>query len=176
MNLGGMFLCANAATGNHGYDLESNSLPADTSKKCMFRPMNSAILNIKKYFPALLLGAQGLTFELELAPADEACAGSQDYELSDLRIMLDTVQLTSELTDQYTSLLLSGKSIFMNLDMHENIVIHMPSNTQRSKKCTKIVFFRRWCRQSIDLSLTPIGAHPLILILETQVPVLNSKA
>ena len=51
----------------------------------MFRPMTSAVLNLKKYFPALLLGAQGLTFELELAPADEACLStdSQDYELSD---------------------------------------------------------------------------------------------
>ena len=131
MNLAGMFLGANTATGDHGYDLESTALPADTSKKCMFRPMTSAILNIKKYFPALLLGAQGLTFELELAPADEACSGSQDYELSDLRIMLDTVQLTSELTDQYTSLLLSGKSIFMNLDMHENAQHYLPGNSAK---------------------------------------------
>ena len=48
--------------------------------------MMSAILNLKKYWPALLLGAQGLTFELELCPASEAVlgSGSQDYTLSNL--------------------------------------------------------------------------------------------
>ena len=133
MNLAGMFLGADPVTGTHGYDLLSRSLAKETSKRIMFRPMTSAVLNMKKYFPALLLGAQGLTFELELAPADEAClsTGSQDYELSDLRILVDTVQLTSELTDQYTSLLLSGKSVFLNLDLHENTQHFLPGNSAK---------------------------------------------
>ena len=65
-NLAGMFLGAATGTGGNGFNLESMTLPANASKKIMFRPMTSAILNLTKYFPALLLGAQGLTFELEL--------------------------------------------------------------------------------------------------------------
>ena len=97
----------------------------------MFRPMTSAVLNIKKYWPALLMGAQGLTFELELAPQDEAVSSATAYELSDLRILVDQCQLTTELTNQYTSLLLSGKSVFMNLDMHENTQHFLPGNSAK---------------------------------------------
>ena len=127
MNLAGMFLCADPVTGTHGYDLLSRSLAHGASKRIMFRPMTSAVLNMKKYFPALLLGAQGLTFELELAPADEAClaTGSQNYELSDLRILVDHCMLTTELQDQYSSLLLSGKSVFLNLDLHAVSYTHL---------------------------------------------------
>ena len=132
-DLSGMFLGADPVTGTHGYDLLSRSLAAGASKRIMYRPMTSAVLNMKKYFPALLMGAQALTFELELAPADESClaTGSQDFELSDLRILVDTVQLTSELQDKYTSLLLTGKSVFVNLDLTENTQHYLPGNSAR---------------------------------------------
>ena len=131
-DLASMFLGASTTTGANGFDLESKTLPANGSKKIMFRPMTSAVLNLKKYFPALLLGAQGLTFELELCPAEEALGGTVvDYEMSDLRILCDTVQLTTELTDQYTSLLLSGKSVFMDLDLHENTQHFLPGNSAK---------------------------------------------
>ena len=133
MNLAGMFLGADPVTGTKGYDLLSRSLPKNESKRIMFRPMTSAVLNMKKYFPALLLGAQGLTFELELASADEAClaTGSQNYELSDLRILVDHCILTTELQNQYSSLLLSGKSVFLSLDMHENTQHFLPGNSAK---------------------------------------------
>ena len=53
-----MFLGADPVTGGHGYDLLSRSLPKEESKRIMFRPMSSAVLNMKKYFPALLCGGQ----------------------------------------------------------------------------------------------------------------------
>ena len=132
-DLSGMFLGADPVTGSHGYDLLPRSLPKNESKRIMFRPMTSAVLNMSKYFPALLLGAQGLTFELELAPADEAClaTGSQNYELSDLRILVDHCMLTTELQDQYSSLLLTGKSVFINLDLHENTQHFLPGNSAK---------------------------------------------
>ena len=120
-DLAGMFLGVYSDGGN-GHDMVCNRLAAGASKKVLFRPLTSAILNMNKYLPALLLST-GLTIELELADAIEAVAQSQTlagqtithsqlYELSDCRCLCDQVQLTSELTDQYTSLLLTGKSLY----------------------------------------------------------------
>jgi len=131
VNLASQFMGSVAGSGTNGHDLQARPLAGGTSKRIMFRPMTSAVLNLKKYWPSLLLGAQGLTFEAELAPAAEAVTGSQSYELSDLRILVDQITLTSELTNQYTSLLLSGKSIFMDLEMHENTVSYLPGNSAK---------------------------------------------
>ena len=102
--------------GGNGHDMVSNRLLGLASKKILFRPLTSGILNMSKYLPALLLST-GMTIELELNDVAESLASqstinsssvthSQDYELSDCRILCDQVTLTSELTDQYTSLLL----------------------------------------------------------------------
>jgi hypothetical protein len=87
LNLAGMFLGANTTTGVNGYELEANPLAAGATKRVLYRPMTSGMLNLKEYWPALLSGAQGLTFELELPQAAEAVlgSGSQDYTLSNLR-------------------------------------------------------------------------------------------
>ena len=130
LNLANMFL--GASGGTNGHDLQPNSLGAGESRLCLFRPMTSAVLNLSKYWPALLLGSTGLTFELECADVGDAMAdAASTYELSDLRILCNVVQLDSTLTDQYTSLLLSGKSVFMDLELHENTVHHLPGNSAK---------------------------------------------
>lgn len=133
LNLSAQFLGANKATGANGYDLESKSLPANESKRILFRPMTSAILNLNKYWPALLLGASGLEFSLELALPNEAflASGSQSYELSDLRAICDQIVLTTDLMNSYSSLMLSGKSIFLDLDLHENTISFLPGNSAK---------------------------------------------
>ena len=105
---------ADKTTGTNGYDLASHTLAPNTSKRILFRPMTSAIMNLRKYWPGLLLGASGLEFSLELALPNEACLASlsQNYELSDLRALCDQIVLTTDLANSYTSLLLSGKSFF----------------------------------------------------------------
>jgi hypothetical protein len=131
-NLAGTFLGAKPNTGANGYDLEANELAAGATKRVLYRPMTSGVLNLKKYWPALLV-SQGLTFELELAPAAEAVlsTGSQDYTLSNLRVLCDSVTVTSELTDQYSSLVLSGKSVFMSLDLTEVTQHFLPGNSDK---------------------------------------------
>ena len=107
-DLAGMFLGV-YSDGGDGHNMVSNRLAAGASKKVLFRPLTSAILNMSKYLPALLLST-GLTIELELADAVEAVAQSQtlnqqslthstSYELSDCRVLCDQIQLTSELTE-----------------------------------------------------------------------------
>jgi hypothetical protein len=131
-NLSGMFLGSKPNTGANGYDLEPNELAAGATKRVLYRPMTCGLLNVKKYWPALLVG-QGITFELELASAAEAVlsTGSQDYTLGNLRVLCDSVTCTSELTDQYTSLLLSGKSVFMSLDLTETTQHFLPANSSK---------------------------------------------
>jgi hypothetical protein len=132
-NLAGLFLGAAPSTGTNGYDLEPNTLAAGATKRVLYRPMTCGLLNLKKYWPALLMGQQGITLELECAPASEAVlsTGSQDYTLSNLRVLCDSVTVTSELTDQYTSLLLSGKSVFMSLDLTETTQHYLPGNSDK---------------------------------------------
>ena len=129
-NLSAMFL--GSSGGEEGHNLLSKTLAGGASQTVLFRPMTSSVLNLKKYWPALLLGAQGLTFELQLANVEDAMASAAStYEMRDLRILVDTVQLTSELTDQYTSLLLTGKSVFMDLEQSEATQHFLPGNSDK---------------------------------------------
>ena len=115
--------------GDDGHDLEANTLAGGHSRTVLFRPMTSSVLSLRKFWPALLLGAQGLTFELELAPPGEAMqSAASTYQLTNLRILLDVVSLTSELTDQYTSLLLTGKSVFLELEPVSYTHLTLPTN------------------------------------------------
>ena len=90
---------------------------------------------MSKYLPALML-SQGMTIELELDEAANSMASavgatthSQTFELEDCRCLCEQVTLTSELTDQYTSLLLSGKSIYIDLPtLSDNTVQYFPGN------------------------------------------------
>ena len=137
--------------------------------------MTSSVLNLKKYWPALLLGAQGLTFELQLANVEDAMASAAStYEMRDLRILVDTVQLTSELTDQYTSLLLTGKSVFMDLEQSEATQHFLPGNSDKfsissarqfSRLNTLIAIFQRAptanviVEQQVNNFYLPASAH-----------------
>ena len=134
-DLAGMFLGVYSDGGN-GHDMVFNRLAAGASKKILFRPLTSAILNMSKYLPALLLST-GFTIELELADAVEAVAQSQTlngqtlthsglYELSDCRCLCDQFQLTSELTDQYSSLPLAGKNVYIDLPSVSDNTVQLP--------------------------------------------------
>ena len=144
MNLSSMFLGSVAGTGVEGHDLLSNSLGAGNSKRIMYRPMGSGVLNLSKYLPALVLGQQALSIELECCPADEAFTSTQtvSYELSDLRCLCDTVTLTTELTDQYTSLLLTGKSIFIPIDLNTTTQHFLPGASAKFSVHSAVQFSR----------------------------------
>ena len=87
-----MFLGVSSDGGN-GHDMVSNTIAANGSKKVLFRPLTSAVLNMSKYLPALLL-SQGMTIELELDEAANSMASavgatthSQAFELEDCRCL-----------------------------------------------------------------------------------------
>ena len=124
-----------ASDGGNGHDMVPNVIAANHSKKVLFRPLTRAVLNMSKYLPSLLL-SQGLSIELELCPAAESMASevggtthSQEFQLEDCRCLVDSIGLTSELVDQYTSLLLSSKSIYIDLpSLSDNTLQYFPGN------------------------------------------------
>jgi len=100
-----------------GTDHKARPIAANGEKRVVWRPLTSGLLNCGKWLPAMLLGAGGLTFELEVASAADAVRAhandSTNYVLKDLICHVDSCTLTSELTEQYSSMLLSGRSIML---------------------------------------------------------------
>ena len=112
------------ATGSiRGNDIQALSIPAATgagpgTRQIVWRPLSSGLLNSGMALPAFLLGT-GLQVVLEVADADEAfrhhADTSQDYTISDLRVIFDSLRMTEEIMESYSSMLLSGKSIFLSI-------------------------------------------------------------
>ncbi len=119
-----------------------------------------------KFLPALLLN-QGMSIELELDEISNSMAQSvggttysQTFQLEDCRCLTDSIVLTSELQDQYTSLLLSGKSLYIDLPtLSDNTLQYVPGNEgkfsinssrQYSRLNTLIITF---CQNSVASGL-----------------------
>jgi len=100
-----------------GDDHKARPIAANAEKRVLWRCLTSGLLNCGKWLPAMLLGAGGLTIELEVAAAADAvrahAGDSTNYVLKDLICHVDSCTLTSELTEQYSSMLLSGRSIML---------------------------------------------------------------
>ena len=138
-DLAGMYLGVYSDGGN-GHDMVPNRLPAGKQKHVLFRPLTSSVLNMSKYLPSCLIG-NGMTIELELADyADsivarsasiggQAVAHSEAYTLLDARVLVDEVVLTSELPNQYSTLLFAGKSVYIEIpNLSDNTVQYFPAN------------------------------------------------
>ena len=61
-----------AASSSTGDDHKARAIAANGEKRVVWRPLTSGLLNCGKGLPALLLGAGGLTIELEVAAAADA--------------------------------------------------------------------------------------------------------
>ncbi len=116
-----------------GNDHKARPILANGEKRVVWRPLTSGILNCGKWLPAMLLGAGGLTFELEVAPAADAVRAhandSTNYVLKDLICHVDSCTLTSELTEQYSSMLLSGRSIMIPYSTMDSTVQYLTALT-----------------------------------------------
>ena len=141
-NLSQMFLGhTNSGTGDG--ILKSPPLAVGESRLVMFRPMTSAILNMTKMLPAMLLGSSALEFSLTLAdPSEATLRSASSYELSDLRCIADNVFVDSQLIEGYTSLMLQGKSIFIDLNGLEMTQHHLPTGQNKFNVTSARTFSR----------------------------------
>ena len=83
------------------------------SKKVSWRPLSSGFLSCGKYIPLLGGSAGGLSAELECCDIPEAClkdtAGtlSQDWQIQDLQLHVDSVTMATELASQMAEQLIN---------------------------------------------------------------------
>jgi hypothetical protein len=99
-----------------GTDALSKPIEKSKSQRVTWRPTSSGFLQCGKYIP-MMGGAGGLSFELELADATEAVVdhtgNSSDWQIEQLTLHVDSVQLTSELTSSFADMLIKGESIII---------------------------------------------------------------
>ena len=81
----------------------------------------------------------GLSCEIEVNDAEDAVLNGTDnsiaWTLSDLKIHCDSVTLTSEITNDFADLLLSGRSILIPYQQNQSSVQYLagPPGTSRSR-------------------------------------------
>jgi hypothetical protein len=100
-----------------GTDALPKTIPAATAKRVTWRPLSSGFLSCGKYLPMLGGAAGGLSIELEVCDLNEAVVdfgtNSTDWQIEQLQVHVDSVQLTSEMTSNFADMLIRGESILI---------------------------------------------------------------
>jgi hypothetical protein len=118
---------------DEGTDFVARAIPAAGSKRCTWRPLSSGFLQCGRYLPMMGGAAGGVSCELELEDAADACLNgtnnSTAWSLSNLQIFCDSVTLTSEITNDFADLLTSGRSILIPYQKNESSVQYLAGTT-----------------------------------------------
>ena len=122
-----------AAGTDAGTDFVARHIPVNGSRRCTWRPLSSGFLSCGRFCPMMGGAAGGLTLELECEDAADAVLNgtdnSTDWSLSDLKIHVDSVTLTSEITNDFADLLLSGRSILIPYQQNQSSVQYLAGTT-----------------------------------------------
>jgi len=96
----------------------------------------SGVFSQHRFLPLFSLGGQGLQIQLSLAPAtsamiisDGGVTYSQNYVLSDIRLLADMITLSGELQESYNAALLNGTSLKMPIRCWETLVQYLPADS-----------------------------------------------
>jgi hypothetical protein len=122
-----------AAGTDAGTDWVARNIDHNTSRRCTWRPLSSGFLQCGRYLPMMGGAAGSLSIELECEDATDAVLNgtnlSTAWTLSDLKIHVDSVTLTSEITNDYADLLLSGRSILIPYQQNSSSVQYLSGTT-----------------------------------------------
>jgi hypothetical protein len=122
-----------AAGTDEGIDFVARAIPAGSSKRCTWRPLSSGFLQCGRFLPMMGGAAGGLSAELEVEDAADACLNGTDnstaWTLSNLQIFCDSVTLTSEITNDFADLLTSGRSILIPYQQNSASVQYLAGAT-----------------------------------------------
>ena len=98
-------------------DAVSKEIATSGFQRVTWRPLSSGFLQCAKYLPMMGVAAGGLSIELECADLVDACnteaAHSQLWQLEQIQLHVDSVQLTSEMTSNFADMLIRGESILL---------------------------------------------------------------
>ena len=100
-----------------GTDALAATIAANTSKKVTWRPLSSGFMSCGRYLPSMGGAAGGLVIELELADLTDAVVGhtgtSTTWQIEEFQCHVDSVTLTSEMTNNFADMLIRGESILI---------------------------------------------------------------
>ena len=122
------------ATGSdEGIDFFARSIPNNASRRCTWRPMSCGFLQSGRFLPSMGGAAGGLSIEAELSDAADAVLNatglSTNWDLTEMKLHVDSVTLTSEITNDFADLLLSGKSILLPYSQNSCSVQYLAGTT-----------------------------------------------
>ena len=122
-----------AAGSDAGTDWAARHIPVGGSRRCTWRPLSSGFLSCGRFLPMMGGASGGMTCEIELEnPEDAVLNGtnnSTDWNLSELKIHVDSVTLTSEITNDFADLLLSGRSVLVPYQQNSCSVQYLAGTT-----------------------------------------------
>ena len=112
-------------------DAVSKQIGANGSQRVTWRPLSAGFLQCSKYLPMMGGAAGGLSCELEANDLIDACmnvAGhSQEWQIEQIQLHVDSVQLTSEMTSNFADMLIRGESILLPYTANAMDVQYLPS-------------------------------------------------
>ena len=105
------------------------------SQRVTWRPLSSGFLQQKRLLPMLGGASGGLSIELECADLVDACSGaantSQEWQLEQIQLHVDSVQLTSEMTSNFADMLIRGESILMPFTANACDVMYLNGGSEQ---------------------------------------------
>ena len=114
-------------------------IAAGETKRIYMKFSISALFSQHRWCPLFALGGQGLSIQLQLAPAAQAVIASdgatnysQTYALSDIKLLGDMMSLDGQLQESYTSAMLSGSSLKMPVKCFEVLKAYLPADSNGS--------------------------------------------
>ena len=115
---------------------DARTIPAGGSKRIYMKFDLSGVFSQHRWLPLFSLGGQGLQLQLSLSAAttsmiisDGGVTYSQNYTLSDIRLLGDMITLSGELQESYNAALLNGTSLKLPVRCFETLVNYLPADS-----------------------------------------------
>ena len=115
-----------------GNDFVAASIGTSASKTVVWRPQALGLVNQKNYVPTAFISGGGAVIELLLAnTAAEVCdsTGSLDWTLSDVKLLVDVVQVDAALLSSISKHLLNGGALTLNPQCYSTTLYAVNSPT-----------------------------------------------
>lgn len=126
-------------------DAGVDALPATIAnqgfKKVAWRPLSSGFLQCGRYLPMMGGASGGLTIELECSDLTDACVDatnlSATWQLEQLQLHVDSVQLASEMTSSFADMLIDGQSILIPYQANSCDVFYLDGGANQTLSLAK---------------------------------------
>jgi hypothetical protein len=121
-------------------DAKSKTIARGARQAVTWRPLSLGFLQMKKYLP-MMGGSSGLTIELELSDSLDAVldgtGNSTSWHIENLQCHVDSVQLTSEMTNKFATILQDGGTLLLPYQANSCDVLYLDGSTNQTLSLAK---------------------------------------